>query len=45
MTGEPGFFDSRVIFVSEEGDQLNRKNRLTIAAQDGFQPIYRRRPG
>ncbi|QYC10370.1 Tol-Pal system beta propeller repeat protein TolB [Brevundimonas nasdae] len=40
MTGEPGFFDSRVIFVSEEGDQLNRKNRLTIADQDGFQPIY-----
>ena len=40
MTGEPGFFDSRVIFVSEEGDALNRKNRLTIADQDGFQPIY-----
>lgn len=40
MTGEAGFFDSRVIFVSEEGTQLNRINRLTIADQDGFNPTY-----
>ena len=40
MTGEPGFFDSRVIFVSDEGTQLSRRTRLTIADQDGFQPIY-----
>jgi len=40
MTGEAGFFDSRVIFVSEEGTQLNRINRLTIADQDGFNPVY-----
>ncbi|WP_312736758.1 Tol-Pal system beta propeller repeat protein TolB [Brevundimonas sp.] len=40
MTGEAGLFDSRVIFVSEEGTALNRINRLTIADQDGFQPIY-----
>ncbi len=40
MTGESGFFDSRVIFVSEEGTQLNRINRLTIADQDGFNPTY-----
>ena len=40
MTGEAGFFDSRVLFVSEEGTQLNRINRLTIADQDGFNPTY-----
>lgn len=40
MTGEASFFDSRVIFVSEEGTQLNRINRLTIADQDGFNPTY-----
>ncbi len=40
MTGEPGFFDTRVIFVSEEGDALNRKNRLTIVDQDGYQPVF-----
>ena len=40
MTGEAGFFDSRVIFVSEEGSALNRINRLTIADQDGFNPTY-----
>ncbi|KDP93004.1 translocation protein TolB [Brevundimonas sp. EAKA] len=40
MTGETGFFDSRVVFVSEEGTQLNRINRLTIADQDGFNPTY-----
>ena len=40
MTGEAGFFDCRVIFVSEEGTQLNRINRLTIADQDGFNPTY-----
>jgi len=40
MTGEAGFFDSRVIFVSEEGTPLNRINRLTIADQDGFNPTY-----
>lgn len=40
MTGESGFFDSRVIFVSESGTQLNRLSRLTISDQDGFNPVY-----
>jgi TolB protein len=40
MTGESGFFDSRVIFVSESGTQLNRLSRLTIVGQDGFDPVY-----
>jgi TolB protein len=40
MTGETGIFDSRVIFVSESGTQLNRLSRLTISDQDGFDPVY-----
>ena len=40
MTGETGLFDSRVIFVSESGTQLNRLSRLAISDQDGFNPVY-----
>jgi TolB protein len=40
MTGESGFFDSRVIFVSESGTQLNKLSRLTIVDQDGYNPVY-----
>ncbi|MFJ6024918.1 Tol-Pal system beta propeller repeat protein TolB [Brevundimonas sp. NPDC092305] len=40
MTGEAGLFDSRVLFVSESGTQLNRVSRLTISDQDGFNPEY-----
>ncbi len=40
MTGETGFFDSRVVFVSESGTQLNRLSRLAISDQDGFNPEY-----
>ena len=40
MTGEAGFFDSRVLFVSESGTQLNRLSRLAISDQDGFDPVY-----
>lgn len=40
MTGEAGFFDSRVVFVSESGTQLNRLSRLAISDQDGYNPVY-----
>jgi len=40
MTGETGLFDSRVVFVSESGTQLNRLSRLSISDQDGFNPVY-----
>ncbi len=40
MTGESGLFDSRVVFVSESGTQLNRLSRLTISDQDGYNPEY-----
>ena len=40
LTGEPGFFDSRVLFVAESGTQTNRRSRLTIVDQDGYNPVF-----
>ncbi|WP_442879553.1 Tol-Pal system beta propeller repeat protein TolB [Brevundimonas sp.] len=40
LTGEPGYFDSRVLFVAESGSQTNRRSRLTIVDQDGFNPVF-----
>ncbi|WP_292054251.1 MULTISPECIES: Tol-Pal system beta propeller repeat protein TolB [unclassified Brevundimonas] len=40
LTGEPGFFDSRVLFVAESGSQTNRRSRLTIVDQDGYNPVF-----
>jgi len=35
ITGEEGYFDTRIVFVSETGRQDNRKKRLAIMDQDG----------
>jgi TolB protein len=35
LTGEQGYFDSRVVFVSESGPDTNRRRRLAIMDQDG----------
>ena len=35
ITGEDGYFDSRVVFVSESGSRDNRTKRLAIMDQDG----------
>lgn len=40
LTGEPGYFDSRVLFVAESGSQTNRRSRLTIVDQDGYNPVF-----
>ena len=40
VTGEKGFFDSRVVFVDETGSAENRKKRLAIMDQDGFNVKY-----
>ena len=40
LTGEQGYFDSRVLFVAESGSQLNRRSRLTIVDQDGYNPVF-----
>jgi len=40
MTGEKGYFDTRVVFVSETGGRLNRTKTLAIMDQDGANPSY-----
>ncbi len=36
ITGEEGYFDTRVVFVSESGTKQQRKRQLAIIDQDGF---------
>ncbi|MGF0539348.1 Tol-Pal system beta propeller repeat protein TolB [Agrobacterium sp. ES01] len=35
ITGEKGYFDTRIVFVSEQGTKLDRKRQLAIMDQDG----------
>jgi TolB protein len=35
LTGEGGYFDSRIVFVSESGPPTQRRRRLAIMDQDG----------
>ena len=35
LTGEGGYFDSRVVFVAESGPSTNRRKRLAVMDQDG----------
>lgn len=35
LTGEKGYFDTRIVYVSERGKPTNRKKRLAIMDQDG----------
>ena len=48
LTGEKGYFDSRVVFVDESGPKERRVKRLAIMDQDGANVRYphpRQRPG
>jgi len=40
ITGEKGYFDTRIVFISESGSALNRRKRLAIMDEDGFNPIF-----
>lgn len=40
LTGEPGYFDSRIVFVAESGPKAKRVKRLGIMDQDGANPQY-----
>ena len=40
LTGEDGYFDSRIVFVDQRGSKTNRQKRLAIMDQDGFNPQY-----
>ena len=35
ITGESGYFDSRIVYISESGSKTDRKKRLAIMDQDG----------
>ncbi len=40
LTGEKGYFDTRIVFVAESGPKTSRVKRLTIMDQDGANPSY-----
>ncbi len=40
LTGEKGYFDTRVVFVAESGPKAHRITRLAIMDQDGANPTY-----
>ncbi|MCC6009152.1 MAG: Tol-Pal system protein TolB [Rhodobacteraceae bacterium] len=40
ITGEGGYFDSRVVFVAESGPRENRVKRLAVMDQDGANVEY-----
>ena len=40
LTGEQGYFDTRVVFVSETGPRVRRVKRLMVMDQDGANPFF-----
>ncbi len=40
LTGEEGYFDTRIAFVAETGPKTRRIKRLAIMDQDGANPMY-----
>lgn len=40
LTGETGYFDTRIVFVSEQGPKTSRVKRLSIMDQDGYNPQF-----
>ncbi|MGV6801095.1 MAG: Tol-Pal system beta propeller repeat protein TolB [bacterium] len=39
LTGEEGYFDTRVVYVGESGAKIDRVKRLMIMDQDGANPV------
>jgi TolB protein len=40
VTGEKGYFDTRIVFISESGPATNRKKRLAVMDEDGANPKF-----
>ncbi len=40
VTGEKGYFDTRIVFISETGPATNRVKRLAVMDEDGANPIF-----
>jgi TolB protein len=40
ITGEKGYFNTRIVFIGESGPLTNRKKRLAIMDEDGANPSF-----
>ena len=40
ITGETGYFDTRIVFISESGPAMKRVKRLAVMDEDGANPIF-----
>ena len=40
LTGEAGYFDSRIVYIAESGPKTDRRKRLAIMDQDGANPQF-----
>ena len=40
ITGEKGYFDTRIVFISESGPALHRIKRLAVMDEDGANPKF-----
>ncbi|MGD0144318.1 MAG: Tol-Pal system beta propeller repeat protein TolB [Rhizomicrobium sp.] len=40
ITGEKGYFDTRIVFIAESGPMLARKKLLAVMDEDGANPTY-----
>ena len=40
VTGEKGYFDTRIVFIAESGPATKRVKRLAIMDEDGANPIF-----
>ena len=40
VTGEKGYFDTRIVFISESGPAIRRVKRLAIMDEDGANPTF-----
>jgi TolB protein len=40
ITGETGYFDTRIVFISESGPAIKRIKRLAVMDEDGANPIF-----
>ncbi|MGB8364856.1 MAG: Tol-Pal system beta propeller repeat protein TolB [Rhizomicrobium sp.] len=40
ITGEKGYFDTRIVFISESGPLIDRKKRLAVMDEDGANPSF-----
>ena len=40
VTGDKGYFNTRIVFIAESGPLTNRRKRLAVMDEDGANPIF-----